>query len=54
MAEIRRCAGTHFDPRMAEAFLRTGYDGLRELLRDHQKKAKQFGELQEMLGAKNG
>ena len=54
MAEIRRCAGTHFDPRLAEAFLRTGNDKLRELLSDHQKKAKQLDELQDALRAKKG
>jgi putative nucleotidyltransferase with HDIG domain len=53
MAEIRRCAGTHFDPRLAEVFLRSGHEGLRELLRDHQKKAKQLGDLQDALPAKS-
>ena len=52
MAEIRRCAGTQFDPRLAEVFLRSGHEGLHELLRDHQKKAKQLGDLQDALRTK--
>jgi putative nucleotidyltransferase with HDIG domain len=47
MAEIRRCSGTHFDPRLAEVFLRCGDEGLRELLRDHQKKSKHLGDPQQ-------
>jgi HD-GYP domain-containing protein (c-di-GMP phosphodiesterase class II) len=53
MAEIRRCAGTHFDPRLAEVFLRSGHEGLRELLHDHQRKAKQFGYLQDAPQARS-
>ena len=52
LTEIRRCAGTQFDPRLAEAFLRTGPDGFRELLRDHQHKSKKLRELQESLRTK--
>jgi HD-GYP domain-containing protein (c-di-GMP phosphodiesterase class II) len=52
MAEIRRCAGTHFDPRLAEVFLRTGHEGLRELLSDHQRKSKQLRDPQDALRMK--
>ena len=52
LTEIRRCAGTQFDPRLAEHFLRTGPDGFRELLRDHQRKARQLRELQESARGK--
>ena len=33
LTEIRRCAGTQFDPTFAEAFLRIGTDKLRDLVR---------------------
>jgi putative nucleotidyltransferase with HDIG domain len=36
MAEIRRCGGTQFDPRLTEAFMRIGIHRLRELLKEHQ------------------
>ena len=36
LIEVRRCAGTQFDPEMAEAFLRIEPDELRRLIRDHQ------------------
>ena len=49
LTEIRRCAGTQFDPSLAEAFLRTGPDALRELLRNHAEKSKKLLELQETL-----
>ena len=52
LTEIRRCSGTQFDPRLAEAFLRTGPEGFRELLRDHQHKSKKLRELQESLRTK--
>jgi HD-GYP domain-containing protein (c-di-GMP phosphodiesterase class II) len=42
LSEIRRCAGTQFDPALAEAFLRTGPDALRELLHDHTQKSRQL------------
>jgi HD-GYP domain-containing protein (c-di-GMP phosphodiesterase class II) len=42
MAEIQRCAGTQFDPVLAEAFLRTTAEGYRELLSDHQQKSKKL------------
>lgn len=49
LAEIRRCSGTHFDPRLAEAFLLTGADGYREMLRDHQQKSKKLLDVQQTL-----
>jgi putative nucleotidyltransferase with HDIG domain len=49
LCEIRRCAGTQFDPALAEVFLRTSPDGFRELLSDHRAKAKKFRELQEVI-----
>ena len=36
MIEVRRCAGTQFDPAMAEAFLRVDPEEIRSLLREHQ------------------
>ncbi len=36
LAEIRRCGGTQFDPKLTEVFLKIGVDRLRELLREHQ------------------
>jgi len=47
LTEIRRCAGTQFDPALAEAFLRTRPEFLRELLRDHAEKAKKLLTLQD-------
>ncbi|QOV90237.1 HD domain-containing phosphohydrolase [Humisphaera borealis] len=47
MCEIRRCSGTQFDPFLAEAFLRTTPDALRELLRDHKERSKQLIDKQE-------
>jgi HD-GYP domain-containing protein (c-di-GMP phosphodiesterase class II) len=52
LGEIRRCAGTQFDPLLAEAFLRTPPDAYRELLRNHQEKSKKLLELQETLRSK--
>ena len=49
LTEIRRCAGTQFDPALAEAFLRTGPDSLRDLLRNHAEKSKKLLELQQTL-----
>jgi len=40
MAEIRRCGGTQFDPRLTEHFLKIGVNRLRELLQDHQMTSK--------------
>ncbi|HEV7300392.1 MAG TPA: HD domain-containing phosphohydrolase [Tepidisphaeraceae bacterium] len=39
LAEIRRCGGTQFDPRLTEFFLNIGIDRLRCILRDHQSTA---------------
>jgi HD-GYP domain-containing protein (c-di-GMP phosphodiesterase class II) len=49
LTEIRRCSGTQFDPELAEAFLSVGADKFRDLLKDHQEKAKQLIELQQSL-----
>jgi HD-GYP domain-containing protein (c-di-GMP phosphodiesterase class II) len=49
LTEIRRCAGTQFDPGLSEAFLRTGAEGFRDLLRNHAEKSKRLLELQETL-----
>jgi len=49
LAEIRRCAGTHFDPRLAEAFLRTSAERYREILRDHQHKFKKLLDVHQTL-----
>jgi len=40
LAEIRKCSGTHFDPKLAETFLQTTGDDYRELLRDHGDKSR--------------
>ena len=39
MIELRRCAGTQFDPAMVEAFLRVDPEEFRKLLREHQARA---------------
>jgi putative nucleotidyltransferase with HDIG domain len=49
VTEIRRCAGTQFDPALAEAFVKTGPDRFRDLLRNHAEKSKMLLELQETL-----
>jgi HD-GYP domain-containing protein (c-di-GMP phosphodiesterase class II) len=41
LADIRRCAGTQFDPGLTESFLNIGTDRLKEVLR-HQKSSKQL------------
>ncbi|HEV2293489.1 MAG TPA: HD domain-containing phosphohydrolase [Tepidisphaeraceae bacterium] len=45
LAEMRRCSGTHFDPRMSEAFLQISCDKLRELIRNHQEQTKRLAEM---------
>lgn len=50
--EIRRCSGTQFDPWLAEAFIKTEPDALRELLRDHKERSKQLIETQESIRLK--
>lgn len=52
MSEIRRCSGTQFDPFLAEAFLRTTPDAIREMLRDHKERSKQLIDRQENPRAK--
>ncbi len=42
LAEIGACAGKHFDPTLAAAFLRTSADGYAELLCDHQNKSRKL------------
>jgi putative nucleotidyltransferase with HDIG domain len=42
LAEIKKCSGTHFDPKLAEAFLQTTGDDYRELLRDHGDKSRKL------------
>jgi HD-GYP domain-containing protein (c-di-GMP phosphodiesterase class II) len=51
LTEIRRCAGTQFDPALAETFLRITPDQFRSLLRDHQQQAKKLLDLQQNLRA---
>ena len=51
LAEIRRCAGTQFDPALTDAFLSIGADRFRELLMDHKRQAKQLIEMQQALRA---
>jgi HD-GYP domain-containing protein (c-di-GMP phosphodiesterase class II) len=47
MTEIKRCAGTQFDPALADAFLRIGAEQFREVLAHHQERAKEFIEVQQ-------
>jgi HD-GYP domain-containing protein (c-di-GMP phosphodiesterase class II) len=49
LGEIRRCSGTQFDPRLAEAFLRTECERYREMLRDYEKQTKRVSDLQQSL-----
>jgi HD-GYP domain-containing protein (c-di-GMP phosphodiesterase class II) len=49
LTEIRRCSGTQFDPGLAEAFLRTGCEEFRELLRDYEHQTRQLTDLQKTL-----
>lgn len=42
LSEIRRCAGTQFDPALAETFLRTPPEVLRELLQNHAQKSRRL------------
>jgi HD-GYP domain-containing protein (c-di-GMP phosphodiesterase class II) len=49
LAEIRRCSGTQFDPSLAEAFLKTGADGFRDLLGDWEQQTKRLADLQMSL-----
>jgi HD-GYP domain-containing protein (c-di-GMP phosphodiesterase class II) len=49
LTEIRRCSGTQFDPGLAEAFIKTGADGLRDLLGDWEQQTKRLADLQMTL-----
>jgi putative nucleotidyltransferase with HDIG domain len=49
LTEIRRCSGTQFDPALAEAFLKTGVEEFRELLRDYEHQTRQLADLQKTL-----
>jgi HD-GYP domain-containing protein (c-di-GMP phosphodiesterase class II) len=51
LTEIRRCAGTQFDPALAETFLTIAPDQFRSLLTNHQIQAKKMLELQRTLRA---
>jgi HD-GYP domain-containing protein (c-di-GMP phosphodiesterase class II) len=51
LIEIRRCAGTQFDPALAEAFLQITPDEFRLLLQDHQHQAKKLLDMQQTLRA---
>jgi HD-GYP domain-containing protein (c-di-GMP phosphodiesterase class II) len=51
LGEIRRCAGTQFDPALAEVFLQITPEQFHSLLHDHQLQAKKLLELQESLKA---
>lgn len=42
LTEIAACAGKHFDPELAAAFLRTSADGYRELLCEYQNKSRKL------------
>jgi HD-GYP domain-containing protein (c-di-GMP phosphodiesterase class II) len=42
LAEIKKCSGTHFDPKLAAAFLQTTGEDYRELLRDHGDKSRKL------------
>jgi putative nucleotidyltransferase with HDIG domain len=46
LEEIRRCAGTQFDPGLAEAFLQIPTDEIRMLMNEHQSEAKRLINLQ--------
>ena len=53
LGEIRKCAGTQFDPRLAEAFLQIDPGEITMMLRDHQGQAKRLIELQQNLRGGN-
>jgi hypothetical protein len=42
LTEMRRCAGTQFDPELIDAFLRIGEAPLRELLHNHREESQRF------------
>ena len=49
LIEIRRCSGTQFDPRLAEAFLKIGTEDFRGLLANHQEQTRKLAEMQQTL-----
>lgn len=51
IAEIKRSAGTQFDPELASIFVNIGVDRFLRLLHDHEQKSKRLFELQEALRA---
>jgi putative nucleotidyltransferase with HDIG domain len=51
LTEIRRCSGTQFDPAMTDAFLKTGSEGFRVLLRDYEEQTRQLTDLQRNIRA---
>jgi HD-GYP domain-containing protein (c-di-GMP phosphodiesterase class II) len=51
LTELRRCAGTQFDPALADAFLQVGADSFRELLTDHKRQTKQLIDMKQQLRA---
>jgi putative nucleotidyltransferase with HDIG domain len=51
MTEMRRCAGTQFDPNLADAFLRISTEELRDLLKNHAAVTKRMLEMPAALRA---
>jgi putative nucleotidyltransferase with HDIG domain len=49
LTEIRRCSGTQFDPRLAEAFLQIEAEQFRELIRNHQEQTKMLAGMHQSL-----
>ncbi len=49
LIEIRRCSGTQFDPRLAEAFIKIGCEEFRSLLQNHQEQTRRLVEMQQTL-----
>jgi putative nucleotidyltransferase with HDIG domain len=49
LTEIRRCSGTQFDPTLAEAFLKTGVEEFRDLLRGYETQTQRLADLQKTL-----
>jgi len=51
LGEIRRCAGTQFDPVLAESFLGITNEQFQLLMRDHESRSTRLMDLQEILRA---
>jgi len=51
LTEIRRCAGTQFDPTLTDVFLKIGEQRLRDLLKDHHEQSKKLLDLQQSLAS---